>query len=171
MSNSSSKKQLTHIDDQGTARMVDVGDKAISQRLAIAEGWVYMSKAALVAIRDGQITKGDVLTVARLAGIMAGKQTSNLIPLCHPLQLSKIDVDASIDEDKSAVYLQSTAKTNGQTGVEMEALTAVTVAALTVYDMAKALDRTMRLEGIRLIEKRGGASGIYQAEPLNKDDE
>ncbi len=171
MSSIDSKKHLTHLDEQGTARMVDVGDKPVSHRVAIAEGWVYMSETALVAIRDGQVTKGDVLTVARIAGIMAGKQTSNLIPLCHPLQLSKIDVDASIHEDKSAVYLRSTAKTNGQTGVEMEALTAVTVAALTVYDMAKALDRTMRLEGIRLLEKRGGASGIYQAKTLTTDDE
>ena len=166
---SDSSKRLTHLDEHGTARMVDVGDKPISSRLAIAEGWVYMSSTALTAIRDGQVSKGDVLTVARLAGIMAGKQTSNLIPLCHPLPLSQLNIDLRIDESQSAVYLQSTAKTTGQTGVEMEALTAVTVAALTIYDMAKALDRTMRLEGIRLLEKRGGASGIYQAESLTNN--
>lgn len=163
------KSNLTHLDAEGTARMVDVGAKDTTQRLAIAEGWVYMSTTALHAIRDGQVAKGDVLTVARIAGIMAGKQTANLIPLCHPLPLTHLDIDLAINETQSAVYVRSTAQTTSQTGVEMEALTAVTVAALTIYDMAKALDRTMRLGGIRLLEKRGGASGVYQAKPTSDD--
>lgn len=144
--------------------MVDVGDKEDTKRVAVAEGTVYMSPETLEAIQHGQIKKGDVLTVARLAGIMAAKQTSVLIPLCHPISLSHVDVDLTIDEAKHAVYIRATTRTTGKTGVEMEALTAVSVAALTIYDMAKALDKAMHIEGIRLLEKHGGKSGDYVAD-------
>jgi cyclic pyranopterin phosphate synthase len=155
---------LTHIDQQGAARMVDVSAKLDTERLAVAAGSVYMQPETLRLIRDGVIKKGDVLTVARLAGIMAAKRTSELIPLCHPLPLTLIDVDLQLDEAGSAVRIEATARTTGKTGVEMEALTAVSVAALTVYDMAKAVDRGMRLSDIRLLEKRGGQRGDYVAE-------
>lgn len=157
---------LSHLDARGTARMVDVGDKPDTERIAIASGRIVMNVATLEAIRAGHVMKGDVLTVARLAGIMAAKRTAELIPLCHPLPLSYIDVDLALDDVASAVNIRATARTTGKTGVEMEALTAVSVAALTVYDMAKALDREMRIEGIHLLEKRGGKSGDYVA----KDD-
>lgn len=162
-------KQLTHLDKQGAARMVDVGDKPDSKRLAIAGGSVYMHPDTLKQIRDGNIKKGDVLTVARVAGIMGAKRTSELIPLCHPIPLNKIDVELSLDEANSAVHIRATAKTQGKTGVEMEALTAVNVAALTIYDMAKAIDREMRISDIRLLEKRGGVHGDYVAEDRSNE--
>ncbi|MBL8162969.1 MAG: cyclic pyranopterin monophosphate synthase MoaC [Anaerolineae bacterium] len=156
--------RLTHLDEQGSARMVDVGGKPDSERLAIAGGSVYMQPATLRLIREGALKKGDVLLVARLAGIMAAKKTADLIPLCHPLPLTHIDVQLTLDDENSALHITATARTVGKTGVEMEALTAVTVAALTVYDMAKAVDREMRLSDIRLLEKRGGQHGDYHAE-------
>lgn len=155
--------RLTHIDEHGAARMVDVGVKPDSERMAAAGGSVYMQPETLRLIRAGALKKGDVLLVARLAGIMAAKKTSDLIPLCHPLPLTQIDVDLTLDDEKSAVHITATARTVGKTGVEMEALTAVTVAALTVYDMAKAVDRGMRLSDIRLLEKHGGIHGDYVA--------
>ena len=139
--------------------MVDVGAKPDTERVAIARGEVHMRKATFDLIRDGQIKKGDVLTVAQIAGITAAKRTSDLIPLCHPLPLTKVDVDLALDESLPGVVITATAKTVGKTGVEMEALTAVSVAALTVYDMAKAAEKTMRIQNIRLVEKRGGKSG------------
>lgn len=152
-------EQLTHIDSQGTARMVDVGAKAVTAREAIAAGAVVMRPETLALIRAGNLKKGDVLGTARLAGIMAAKQTSALIPLCHPLVLSYVDVDFALDDALPGVRIRATVRTSGQTGVEMEALTAVSVAALTIYDMAKAVEKTMRIEGVRLLEKRGGRSG------------
>ena len=151
--------KLTHLDDQGRARMVDVGHKPDTERVAIARGEVQMKMETLELIRLGQIKKGDVLTVAQIAGITASKRTSELIPLCHPLSLTKIDVDLELDEAIPGVVITATAQTIGKTGVEMEALTAVSVAALTVYDMAKAAEKTMRIQNIRLIEKHGGQSG------------
>jgi cyclic pyranopterin phosphate synthase len=157
-------EQLTHIADDGSARMVDVGAKPESERLAVADGWVVMQSPTLQLIREGSIKKGDVLTIARIAGIMGAKHTSDLIPLCHPIALSHIDVALSLDETRSAVHIKASTRTIGKTGVEMEALTAVTIAALTIYDMAKAVDRSMRIEGIRLLEKRGGIHGDYVVE-------
>lgn len=151
--------KLTHLDDQSRARMVDVGAKPDTERVAIARGEVHMKKETFDLIRIGQIKKGDVLTVAQIAGISAAKRTSELIPLCHPLQLSKIDVDLVLDESIPGVVITAAVKVTGKTGVEMEALTAVSVAALTVYDMAKAAEKTMRIQNIRLIEKHGGQSG------------
>lgn len=155
--------QLTHLDEHGAARMVDVGAKPDTERVAIAGGAVYMQPETLRLIRDGAIKKGDVLTIARIAGVMAAKRTSELIPLCHPLPLTHLDVETSLDEEANAVRITATARTIGKTGVEMEALTAVSVAALTIYDMAKAVDREMRLSDIRLLEKRGGQRGDYVA--------
>lgn len=155
---------LTHLDTEGAARMVDVGEKPDSQRTAVAAGAVYMQPATLRLIREGALKKGDVLTVARIAGVMAAKRTSELIPLCHPIPLTHIDVDLTLDEANNAVQIRATARTRGKTGVEMEALTAVNVAALTVYDMAKAVDRAMRISDVRLLEKRGGVHGDYVAE-------
>jgi cyclic pyranopterin phosphate synthase len=143
--------------------MVDVGHKPDTERVAVAEGQVIVNPETFAAIRDGLVKKGDVLTVARLAGIMGAKRTAELIPLCHPLSLTHLEVDLDLDETAQAVHIRATARTTGKTGVEMEALTAVSIAALTVYDMAKALDREMRIEGIRLLEKRGGKSGEYRA--------
>ncbi len=157
-------ERLTHLDEHGNAKMVDVGAKPDTERIAIAEGTVYMRTETLHLIREGALKKGDVLTVARLAGIMGAKRTSELIPLCHPIPLSHIDVELELDDDAQAVRIRATARTIGKTGVEMEALTAVTTAALTVYDMAKAVDRGMRLSDIRLLEKRGGQHGDYKAE-------
>ncbi len=151
--------KLTHLDDQGRARMVDVGHKPDTERIAIARGEVLMKKETLDLIRAGQIKKGDVFTVAQIAGISAAKRTSELIPLCHPLPLTKVDVELALDESIPGVVITATAKTIGKTGVEMEALTAVSVAALTVYDMAKAAEKTMHIQNIRLIEKHGGQSG------------
>lgn len=157
--------ELTHLDAQGRLNMVDVGAKPDSERLAIAEGWVYMQRETLARIREGALKKGDVLTVAQIAGIMGGKKTSELIPLCHPLPLNKLDVTLTLDDDAPGVRIEALARTQGKTGVEMEALTAVSVAALTIYDMAKALDRAMRIGDIRLLEKRGGVHGDYSASP------
>lgn len=139
--------------------MVDVGAKAETERIAVARGEVHMKKETFDLIRDGQLKKGDVLTVAQIAGISASKRTSDLIPLCHPLQLSKVDVNLTLDESLPGVVITATVKVTGKTGVEMEALTAVSVAALTVYDMAKAAEKTMKIQNIRLIEKHGGQSG------------
>jgi len=152
-------KKLTHLDESGRAHMVDVGHKPDTERIAVARGEVHMLKETLDLIRAGQIKKGDVLTVAQIAGITASKRTSDLIPLCHPLPLSKIDVDLTLDDAIPGVVITATAKVTGKTGVEMEALTAVSVAALTVYDMAKAVEKTMRIQNIRLLEKYGGQSG------------
>ncbi len=154
-----SDSKLTHLDEHGRARMVDVGAKPDTERIAIARGEIHMKPGTLDLIRVGQIKKGDVLTIAQIAGISASKRTSDLIPLCHPLPLTKVDVDLSLDESLPGVVITATAKTIGKTGVEMEALTAVSVAALTVYDMAKAAEKTMRIQNIRLVEKRGGQSG------------
>jgi len=151
--------ELSHLDEHGRVRMVDVGSKPDTERIAIARGEVHMLPATLDLIRAGSIKKGDVLTVAQIAGISASKRTSELIPLCHPLPLTKVDVDLVLDDALPGVVITATAKTVGKTGVEMEALTAVSVAALTVYDMAKAVEKTMRIQNIRLIEKHGGRSG------------
>jgi len=156
--------RLSHLDAQGQAHMVDVGDKAETTRIAIAEGSVVMAPETIAIVRDGNAKKGDVLGTARLAGIMAAKRTHELIPLCHPLLLSKIAVDLELDEALPGVRVRAEVKLKGQTGVEMEALTAVSVACLTVYDMVKAVDRAMRIENIRLLHKSGGRSGEYQAE-------
>lgn len=153
--------QLTHLDEQGRARMVDVGAKPESERVAVAAGAVYVQPETMRLIRDGALKKGDVLTVARIAGIMAAKRTSELIPLCHPIALTQIEVDLTLNEAQNAVEIRATARTIGKTGVEMEALTAVSAAALTVYDMAKAIDRGMRISDIRLMEKHGGQHGDY----------
>ena len=155
--------QLTHLDERGHAAMVDVGDKAVTTRTAVAQGTVQMQPATLAAIRDGAVPKGDVLAAARIAGIMAAKRTPDLIPLCHTLLLTKVAVDFTIDEPSSQVWITATVRCRGQTGVEMEALTAVSVAALTIYDMAKALEKTMVIGEIRLLEKQGGKSGDWQA--------
>ena len=153
--------QLTHVDAAGAARMVDVGGKTPTAREAIATGRITMSAEAARAIAEGSAKKGDVIAVARVAGIMAAKRTSDLIPLCHPLPLTKITLD--LDVDASGVTATATVATDGKTGVEMEALTAVGVALLTVYDMAKAIDKAMEIDGIRLLEKRGGKSGDWSA--------
>jgi len=152
---------LTHLDEHGHAAMVDVGEKAVTTRTAIAQGEVHMQPATLAAIRDGHVPKGDVLAAARIAGIMAAKRTPDLIPLCHTLLLSKVAVDFTIDEAASRVLITATVRCTGQTGVEMEALTAVSVAALTIYDMAKALEKTMTITNLSLVEKRGGKSGDW----------
>jgi cyclic pyranopterin monophosphate synthase len=156
--------RLTHLDATGAANMVDVSDKDITERIASAEGHVVMQPETLRIIREGDAKKGDVLGTARLAGIMAAKRAHELIPLCHPLLLSKIRVDCAIVENLPGVRVTAEVKVSGQTGVEMEALTAVSVACLTVYDMVKAVDRAMRIEGIRLLAKSGGRSGTYEAD-------
>jgi cyclic pyranopterin phosphate synthase len=155
--------RLTHIDETGAAHMVDVSAKDVTARVAVAEGRIVMKPETLGLIRAGDAKKGDVLGVARLAGIMAAKKTHELIPLCHPLLLTKVTLDLELDEALPGVRVRALAKVAGQTGVEMEALTAVSVACLTVYDMVKAADRFMRIEGIRLLEKSGGKSGDWVA--------
>jgi cyclic pyranopterin phosphate synthase len=155
--------KLTHIDAKGEAHMVDVSAKDATERVAVAEGLVIMSAETLKLIVDGNAKKGDVLGTARLAGIMASKRTHELIPLCHPLLLSKVKVECLIDDALPGIRITAEVKVSGQTGVEMEALTAVSVACLTVYDMVKAADRGMRIEGIRLRMKSGGRSGRYEA--------
>jgi cyclic pyranopterin monophosphate synthase len=155
--------ELTHLDRTGAANMVDVSEKPATERTAIAEGAVVTAPDTLRLIRDGDAKKGDVLGAARLAGIMAAKRTHELIPLCHPLLLSKVTVDCTLDEALPGVRVTAEVKVSGQTGVEMEALTAVAVACLTIYDMAKAADRAMRIEGVRLLRKEGGRSGLYEA--------
>ena len=154
--------ELTHLDKDGRASMVDVGHKDTTTREAVAEGSVCMAPATLAAIRDGAVPKGDVLSSARIAGIMAAKRTPDLIPLCHPLPLTKIAVDFQIDEENSRVTITATVRCRGRTGVEMEALTAVSVAALTIYDMAKALEKTMTIGNVQLLHKSGGRSGDWQ---------
>jgi len=158
-------EDLTHFDPDGRARMVDVGDKPETNRRAVAMGHVVMQPATGKRILDGQIGKGDVLQVARLAGIMAAKKTADIIPLCHPLPLTAINIDLKISEDLTTVEIVAECKTSGKTGVEMEALTAVSVSALTVYDMAKAIDREMKIEGVKLLFKSGGKSGTFEASP------
>ena len=155
---------FTHFDAEGKAVMVDVGGKAETERKATAKGEVVMQPETLEMIRSGGVKKGDVLSVARLAGIMGAKRTPDLIPLCHPLALTSVKVDLRLLPERNAVEVEATCKLNGRTGVEMEALTAVSVAALTVYDMCKAVDRGMRIEAVRLTHKSGGKSGIYEAE-------
>ena len=156
---------LSHFDAGGNAHMVDVSDKAVTSRVAVARGRVEMTAETLEIVRSGQAKKGDVLAVARLAGIMAAKKTADLIPLCHPLPITKVALDLSLDDTCNAVVIEATVKTTGQTGVEMEALTAVSVAALTVYDMLKAVEKSMRITDISLILKDGGKSGRYEATP------
>ena len=156
--------KLTHLNDNGEARMVDVSDKAVTQRTARAEGLVAMAPATLLLIDKGKAKKGDVLAAARIAGIMAAKKTHELIPLCHPLAITKVTVDFETSSEPPGVRVTAEVKVAGQTGVEIEALTAVSIACLTIYDMLKAADKAMRLEGIRLIEKSGGRSGTYRAE-------
>ena len=150
---------LTHLDDQGRVHMVDVGSKPDTERVAVAKGEIHMKPETLRLLSEGGLPKGDVLTTAQLAGIMAAKQTSTLIPLCHPLMLTKIDVDFEIDKASSRIEITATVRTRGKTGVEMEALTAVSIAALAIYDMAKAVEKTMRIDNIRLVRKSGGQSG------------
>ncbi|CUH53538.1 cyclic pyranopterin monophosphate synthase MoaC [Shimia sp. R11_0] len=154
---------LTHFDGKGDAHMVDVSEKAVTSRIATAEGWVKMAPETHEIIAAGRAKKGDVLGVARLAGIMGAKKCSDLIPLCHPLPITKVAVELTPDADLPGVRIEATVKTTGQTGVEMEALTAVNVAALTVYDMSKAVDKDMEIGGIRVILKDGGKSGRYEA--------
>jgi cyclic pyranopterin phosphate synthase len=153
--------QLTHLDRAGHARMVDVGDKPVTAREAVAEGRVRMARETLARALAGDSKKGSVRAAAEFAGIMAAKRTADLIPLCHPIALSSVKVEIAVDEAQSALVVTARAKTSGQTGVEMEALTAVSVACLTIYDMLKASDRAMVIEGITLLEKHGGASGDY----------
>jgi cyclic pyranopterin phosphate synthase len=154
---------LSHFDAKGDAHMVDVTDKAVTTRIAVARGQVAMQRATFVLISEGRAKKGDVLSVARLAGIMGAKKTPDLIPLCHPLALTKVAVDLTLDPDLPGVQIAATVKTTGQTGVEMEALTAVSTAALTVYDMVKAVDKAMVISDIRVALKEGGKSGRYEA--------
>ena len=158
---------LTHIDGAGEARMVEVGDKDVTDRIGVAEGTVLVAPATLALIRSGDAKKGDVLGTARIAGIMAAKRTHDLIPLCHPLALTSVKVDLALQAEPPAVTVRARVKTSGRTGVEMEALTAVSVACLTVYDMVKAADRTIRITDIRLIEKRGGKSGDFVADAVS----
>jgi cyclic pyranopterin phosphate synthase len=160
--------KLTHLGTRGEARMVDVSDKAATERVAVAQGRVVMSAKTLGLVLKGDAKKGDVLGAARIAGIMAAKKTHELIPLCHPLALTKVEVEIVPDETLPGVVVRATVKLKGQTGVEMEALTAVSVACLTIYDMVKAVERGMRIEGIHLLEKRGGKSGIYRAKADRK---
>ncbi len=156
--------ELTHIDEEGRARMVDVGGKPDTERVAVAKGEVRMRPETLRLIAEGGVPKGDVLAVAQVAGIMAAKHTPNLIPLCHPLLLTKVDVAFRIDEEASRIEITATVRCRGKTGVEMEALTAVSIAALTIYDMVKAVERTMRIGNIRLVYKSGGKSGEWRVE-------
>ncbi|MEF8792768.1 cyclic pyranopterin monophosphate synthase MoaC [Thiohalorhabdus sp.] len=166
---SSGDDPLSHFDEQGNARMVDVGGKAVSERLAVAEGWIRMETATLGRIRGGQVAKGDVLGVARVAAIQAAKQTGQLIPLCHPVPLTSVDVAFSDQDEPPAVRAEVTAKTANRTGVEMEALSATSVALLTIYDMCKAMDRAMSITEIRLVEKAGGRSGHWRRDEASDD--
>ncbi len=156
--------KLTHFNSSGDAHMVDVGDKSATRRVAVAEGRITMQPETLALILKGESKKGDVLGVARIAGIMAAKKTADLIPLCHPLMLSRVAIDLEPQQKENAVHCVATVETTGQTGVEMEALTAVQVTLLTIYDMCKAVDRGMTMEGVRLLEKAGGKSGHWQRE-------
>ena len=152
---------LTHLDESGAAHMVDVGDKAVTEREALACATVTMLAETLRLLREGSHKKGDVLAVARIAGIQAAKKTSDLIPLCHPLMLNAVDIDFTLDEEKNSVDIRARCKVSGKTGVEMEALTAASVAALTIYDMCKAVDRGMQIKNIALLEKQGGKTGHW----------
>lgn len=154
--------ELTHLDSNGEARMVDVGEKAATQRRAVAEGRIRLNQAAYDAVERGELKKGDALATARIAGIMAGKRTAELVPLCHPIALSHLDLHLTPEADNRAVHCRAEAATTERTGVEMEALTAVQIALLTVYDMCKSLDRAMRIEDVALVAKSGGQSGDYQ---------
>jgi len=156
--------KLTHVDEAGAARMVDVSEKAVTSRIARAGGTVRMNAETLRAILDNTVKKGDVLAVARVAGIMAAKKTAELIPLCHPLAITKAAVDFTPDEENNCIHVQATVQVDGKTGVEMEALTAVSVACLTIYDMVKAMQRDVQITNVRLLEKAGGKSGHYVAE-------
>ena len=158
------KPRLSHIGDKGEARMVDVSDKPVITRTAVAEGFIAMATATLALLESGETPKGDVIATARIAGIMAAKRTHELIPLCHALSLTKVSVDIEPTAELPGVRVTAEVKTSGPTGVEMEALTAVSVACLTLYDMLKAVDRAMRIGGIRVLEKAGGRSGHYRAE-------
>ena len=160
----SDTSSLSHFDAKGDAHMVDVSEKDVTSRIATAEGHVKMTRQSFDIVSEGRAKKGDVLAVAQLAGIMGAKQCATLIPLCHPLPITKVSVDLTLDETLPGVRIEATVKTTGQTGVEMEALTAVNVAALTVYDMVKAVDKAMEIGGIRVILKDGGKSGRYEAE-------
>jgi cyclic pyranopterin phosphate synthase len=160
-----SHQTLTHLNDQGEAHMVDVGDKAITSREATAQAWVYMQDETLQAILSAQLKKGDVLATARIAGIQAAKKTWELIPLCHPLMITKVNIELLPHPELCAIEIIGTCRVLGQTGIEMEALTAVSVAALTIYDMCKAMDRGMTIKDIQLLEKKGGKSGHWQAQP------
>jgi cyclic pyranopterin monophosphate synthase len=168
-SSADESKRLTHVGADGEARMVDVSDKAATDRVAIAEGRVRMAAPTLTAILAGDAKKGDVIGAARIAGIMAAKKTADLIPLCHPVGLTKVSVDIAPDQALPGLTVRAEARCVGQTGVEMEAITAVSVACLTIYDMAKAIDRGMSIESVKLIEKRGGKSGLWQAATEPKD--
>jgi cyclic pyranopterin monophosphate synthase len=168
VSSANEPRPLTHIGVEGEARMVDVSDKDATSRVAIAEGRVRMAAATLAAILAGDAKKGDVIGVARIAGIMAAKKTPDLIPLCHPLSLSKVSVDIAPDDALPGLVVRAEARCVGPTGVEMEALTAVSIACLTIYDMAKAIDRGMSIEGVSLVEKRGGKSGEWRAAKENR---
>ena len=156
---------LTHFDATGQAHMVDVSDKPVTARVAVAEGFVVMSAETLALVTSGSAKKGDVLGIARLAGIMGAKKTADLIPLCHPLPITKVALELTADESLPGIRVEATVKTGGQTGIEMEALTAVSIACLTIYDMVKAVEKSMRIEGIRLVLKDGGKSGRYEAQP------
>lgn len=156
--------EFTHLDESGAARMVDVGAKEVSERLAIARASVLMQPETLDLLREGGHKKGDVIAVARVAGIQAAKKCADLIPLCHPLMLTSVKIEFAFDEVANALHIEGRCKVSGQTGVEMEALTAVSVAALTIYDMCKAVDRGMQITAIGLVEKRGGKSGHWQRE-------
>lgn len=160
--------KLTHINDQGEAHMVDVSGKNVTDRSARAEGFVTMKRETLTLVEKGEAKKGDVLATARIAGIMAAKKTHELIPLCHPLAITKATVDFELSHDPAGIRVTAEVKVSGQTGVEMEALTAVSVATLTIYDMLKAADKALTITGIRLLEKIGGRSGHFQAAPLTK---
>lgn len=155
-------RKLTHIDKHGSPKMVDVSSKPLTKRIAVARGSVYMKKETFELIKKGKVTKGDVLNVAKIAGITAAKKTSEIIPLCHPLNISSVDIDFKLDERKNRIEIESCVKITGQTGVEMEAMTAVAAAALTIYDMCKAVDKDIVISDIMLIEKRGGKSGMFK---------
>lgn len=157
-------EQLTHMDQKGRPRMVDVGQKEDTRREAVAKGSIYMTAETLQRIREGTVAKGDVLSVAQTAGIMAAKKTAELIPMCHNIFLTGVEMDFLLDEEEPAVHIQACASTIGKTGIEMESLTAVATAALTIYDMCKAMDRGMRISDIRLVRKEGGKSGTYEGE-------
>ena len=157
-------EQLTHMDQKGRPRMVDVSDKEDTRRAAVARGSIFMNAETLHRIREGSVAKGDVLSVAQTAGILAAKKTAELIPMCHNIFLTGVEMDFLLDEEGSAVHILASASTIGKTGIEMESLTAVATAALTIYDMCKAMDRGMRITDIRLVRKEGGKSGIYEAE-------